>query len=85
MKSPEELRRATAPADAGADFLAEKLGGLARLTPLNRRAAEWLRSTVSPEASWAGEALMVEMRYFGDLADAVIDAGFLFEREAHPN
>jgi hypothetical protein len=85
MKSEAELRRATVPAEAGADFRAEKMHGLARITPLNSRAATWLRSAVSPESSWSGDMLIVEMGYFAGLADAAIDAGFLFEREAYPN
>jgi hypothetical protein len=40
---------------------------------------------VSGEASWIGDALMVEIGYFPDLADAAIDAGFLFERNAYPD
>lgn len=80
MKSEDELRRAIVPADAGADFRAEKAGGLALITPLNRGASTWLRSAVSEEFSWTGETLAVEMPYFPDLVDAMIDAGFLFER-----
>lgn len=32
-----------------------------------------------------GESLAVEMRYFPDLADAIIAAGFTFERDPYPN
>jgi hypothetical protein len=85
MKSREELRSATAPVEAGADFLAERAGGLAQITPLNPGSAVWLRSVVSADASWIGEMLIVEMSYFPDLADAAIDAGFRFEREAYLN
>ncbi len=56
------------------------MAGLVQLTPLNDRATEWLRATVSSEASWRQGALVVEIRYFAGLADAAIDAGLLFER-----
>ena len=80
MKSEDELRRATVPAEAKPDFRAEKAGVLALITPLTNEAREWLRSAVTEESSWSGETLAVEMRYFPDLVDAIIDDGFLFER-----
>ncbi|MEO8722702.1 MAG: hypothetical protein ABI395_04145 [Sphingobium sp.] len=39
----------------------------------------------TPDATWAGDALVIEYRYFPDLADAIIAAGFLFERNPFPN
>jgi len=44
-----------------------------------------LRANVSNEATWNGDRLVIEMRYFPALADAVITAGFSFERNALPN
>ena len=85
MKSEDELHGATVPAEVGADFRAEKASGLAQITPLNSRATAWLGSAVSRESSWVGEMLVVETRYFADIADAAIDAGFLFERQAYLN
>ena len=79
------LARHRAPREAGAAFLATRNGGLALIEPLTPRAEAWLRGTVDEEARWIGPALAVEMRYFPPLADAIIAAGFLFERDALPN
>jgi hypothetical protein len=46
MISEEELRRATATAETGADFRVERIPGLAVITPLNKRASKWLKSVV---------------------------------------
>ena len=80
MDDGNPLRRHLATAESGAAFRAERHGG-----PLTLRAEAWLRSHVSEEASWQDGALVVEMRYFPPLADAIIAAGFLFERDALPN
>ena len=72
------------PPGSGADIAATRHSGLARLEPLNDRAEAWMR-TNAPDASWDGPALVVEMRYFPDLADAAIAAGLAFERDPHPN
>jgi hypothetical protein len=74
-----------ATAENGADFCAERSGGLALITPLNDRAAKWLKSFVSAEATWTDDTLVVELRYFAGLVDEIIDAGFMFERAALPN
>jgi hypothetical protein len=55
------------------------------LEPLTPVAEAWLRANVSREATWNGDTLVIEMRYFPALADAIIAAGFLFERNALPN
>lgn len=78
MKSEEELRSATTA--TGADLRAERVPGLALITPLNDRAATWLRMSVTEESSWRGEMLVVEMRYFPALVDTAIDYGLMFER-----
>lgn len=79
------LAQHRAPREAGAAFAATREGGLALIEPLTPRAEAWLRAHVDDEARWVGPALAVELRYFPPLADAIIAAGFLFEREAFPN
>lgn len=81
----ETLKRHLAPPGSGAGFAATRAGGIAYVAPLTPRAEAWLRCRIGEEATWAGDALAVEMRYFPDLADAIIAAGFLFERDALPN
>lgn len=73
------------PPGSGAGFAATLHGGLSRIEPLTIIAEAWLRGNVGEEATWDGDALIVEHRYFPDLADAIIDAGFTFERAAYPN
>lgn len=73
------------PPGAGAGFEAHRAGGLATIRPLSVPAEAWLREHVGPEASWLGVAAVVEMRYFPALADAIIAAGFDFERDALAN
>ena len=85
MVDTNPLLRHTAPREAGAGFLAERSGGVALVTPLIPSARAWLEAQVDEEASWLGEALAVEMRYFLPLADAIIAAGFTFEREPFAN
>lgn len=85
MRSRDELIRATAPESAGAGFRAEREGGFATITPLTDAAASWLHANVDDEASWTGDTLVVEIRYFPGLADAAIDAGYTFERDSYPN
>jgi hypothetical protein len=41
-----------------------------------------LQANVGDEATWLGKNLVIEMRYFVDLADAIIAAGFLFDRNS---
>lgn len=77
-----KLMEALAPPGAGADLLATRHVGLARLEPLTLRGEGWLVALDSSEASWDGDALIVELRYFPSVADAAIAAGLTFEREA---
>ena len=79
------LAQYTAAPGQGASFIAKKDGGFARIEPLSLTATAWLRANVDREATWFGDELIVEMRYFPDLADAIIEAGFLFERQSFPN
>ncbi|WP_181008506.1 hypothetical protein [Sphingomonas montanisoli] len=55
------------------------------ITPLTPNASAWLHTHLADSAQWVGDAVAVEMRYFAPLADAIIAAGFLFERDAFPN
>lgn len=73
------------PPGSGAAFAATRHAGLARIEPLTVPAEAWLRGNVAEPTTWDGDALLVEMRYFADLADAIIAAGFAFERDALPN
>ena len=81
----DDLTRFTAPREAGAAFSATREGSLSFLEPLTPRADAWLRENVGDEATWLGPSLVVEDRYFPTIADAIIAAGFLFERSAYPN
>ena len=89
MEERDEVeRRLTAamlPPGSGASFAATRHAGLARIEPLTVAAEAWLHEHAGDEASWNGVALVVEMRYFPGLADAIIAAGFTFERDARPN
>ena len=85
MSDAERLVRSTLPPGCGASIVATKHSGLARLDPLTEVAAEWLRMIAGPEASWTGDALIVESRYFPEIAEAAIAAGLTFERDALPN
>ena len=85
--TPEEKRlfRATATRENGAAFLATRHGHLSHLEPLTPAARLWLEDAVAGEATWLGDVLVVEDRYFGDLVEGIIDAGFTFQRDALPN
>lgn len=85
MDDGNPLRRHLATAESGAAFRAERHAGLALIEPLTLRAEAWLRGQVGEEASWQDGALVVEMRYFPPLADAIIAEGFTFERDKLPN
>src|SRR3546814_4974570 len=67
---------------AGADFVASKHAGLVKIEPRTARAEQWLDRAATGEASWDGNALVVELRYFPALADGAIAAGLTFERNA---
>jgi len=69
----------------GSGFLATREARFTLLEPLTALAEAWLRGNVSNEATWNGDRLVIEMRYFPALADAIIAAGFSFERNALPN
>lgn len=81
----ERLRTVILPPGAGADLSATNEHGLIWLEPLTRRGQCWLITRTSDEASWAGDALVIEPRFFPALAEAAIEAGLMFERDALPN
>ena len=81
----DRLFQHTTTVDQGANFLAVKEGHLALLTPHDAVAEDWLRSHVGEEATWLGSTLAVELNYFPALAEAIIAAGFSFERDSLPN
>lgn len=81
----ERLTAAILPPGSGASFAATRHAGLARLEPLTEAAAAWPRKIAGDEASWDGEALVLEIRYFPGIAEAAITAGFTFERDARLN
>lgn len=83
MTSARRLLDATAAPGNGASFVATHEGSFARITPLTSTAEAWLRSNVSSVSTWLDDTLIVEMRYFPDVAEAIIEAGFLFERNLH--
>lgn len=83
MTTARRLLDATAAPGNGASFVATHEGSFARITPLTQYAASWLESHVTAESTWLDDTLVVEMRYFPDVAEAIIEAGFLFERNAY--
>jgi hypothetical protein len=58
---------------------------LARIQSLNLLARARFGNHVAPGAIWDEGSLILEARFFRDLADAIIDASFTFERDARPN
>lgn len=85
MSKTNPLAKFTATLDSGAAFLATNEGAFATVAPLTAKAEAWLHAHAAPDATWLGDVLIVEHRYFPDLADAIIAAGFLFERDGLPN
>ena len=85
MNMTKRLSDAIVPTGAGASFAATRHAGLARIEALTDAAEEWLHEHVGTETSWDGGALVVEIRYFAEIADAIIAAGFTFERDPLPN
>jgi hypothetical protein len=85
MNDRDDLRSHMTTRESCAAFYATLEGGFSMIEPLTPRADAWLRAFVSEEATWSGPKLVVEQRYFPGLVDAIIDAGFMFERAALPN
>jgi hypothetical protein len=80
MTDEKSLFQHTVAPGQGAGFVATRDGGFAILEPPTPQASKWLQANVGDDVTWLGESLVIEMRYFADLADAIIAAGFLFER-----
>jgi len=80
----DRLWQAALPPGAGAAFAVTRHGGLARVAPLTPAAAAWLGDYAGVGASWDAEALIVEVRYFPELAEAAIASGLTFERDPLP-
>lgn len=84
-KNVERLRKAMVPPGSGASLCATRHAGLVSVEPLTVSAEAWLNAYAGDEASWMGPCLMIEMRYWPELAEAAIAAGLTFERDAMPN
>lgn len=66
---------ANAPALRGFHVRAE--GSIYLVQPLDAEAKSWLEENVdSEESQYFGRSLVVEHRYFEDLFDGIVDAGF---------
>ena len=81
MNDLRDLRLYIVPPGHGAAFRAEREGGLAFLRPLTQEESDWLADHVDSEAQWNEGRLVIELRYFPPIVDAIIDAGFLFEAD----
>lgn len=81
----DRLEAARVAPGAGASFSATRHMGLARVEPLTAPAEAWLRDYAGEEASWQGQALVIEMRYWPHFAESAIAAGHTFERDAYIN
>lgn len=78
----------TATEANGAAFRATRDGpGMARVSPLTRKALAWLEEHVfsHDDVTRLGDDVMVEMSFFPRLADGIMAAGFTFERDELPN
>lgn len=56
------------------DVRIENHGSILLFRPLTRSASDWLRNNT--DGQWFGNALVVEHRYAGDLAEGMIQEGF---------
>ena len=61
------------------DIQIENHGSLFLFRPITDEGKEWLKESVSEDAQWFGNALAVEHRYAGDLAEGVESAGLKIE------
>ncbi|MDH7639231.1 hypothetical protein [Sphingomonas oryzagri] len=79
MSESRDLRLHIVPPGCGGSFIARRAGGYVLLEAITEEALDWLKAHVSEEASWDGDHLFIEPRYFPPLCDAIIEEGFLFE------
>lgn len=82
MDQARDLSESMLPPGSGASFAAAGHASLARIEPLTVAAENRLREQIAGGSSWDGAAVVVEMRYFANLADAIIAAGCNFEPDA---
>lgn len=59
------------------DAFVENHGSIFLVRPVSSFAAEWLRENVSEESTRFGNALVVEHRYVGDLAEGMKSDGLV--------
>lgn len=57
------------------DVLIENHGTIFLFRPQTDTARDWIEESVSDEAQWFGNALVVEHRYAGGLAQGMHDSG----------
>jgi hypothetical protein len=57
------------------DVLVANAGTVFVFWPLTSRAKQWIEDNVEPDATWYGEALVVEHRFALGLAAGMRDAG----------
>lgn len=81
MNSGSNLAGAIRGPNGGGDFEATREGSLAKLRPLKANAAEWLRNNLATGTTWHGDTAIIELAYFGAIAEVIVEAGFTFERE----
>ena len=74
-KKPQgKVRQAAAP-----DVLVAVEGTVFVFCPLTSRAKEWVDEHVQPDATWFGNALIVEHRFAWGLAQGMKDAGLVLK------
>ena len=57
------------------DFTVTLEGSLVLIRPETPAAEEWMEDNVDPEATWWVGALVAELRYAGDIVEAMTAAG----------
>lgn len=57
------------------DFLAVSHGSLILLHPVSDLAKAWVHSYLPDDAQWFGQSVVIEPRYFDDIACGIVDAG----------
>src|SRR3546814_17090868 len=82
MEHIQYLEAATVAPGAGADFVASKHAGFVKIETRTARAEQWLDRAATGEASWDGNALVVELRHLPAPAAGAIAAGWTLERNA---
>ena len=57
------------------DFIIQNEGSILLFRPLTDAAREWIEEHLQEDATWFGEALVVQHRYASDLAMGMLAAG----------